>query len=102
MSQLQGSTGRGAIVISIRTLRLEELQLAVQELKVRFGEDDFGDIFLASTRTSTNIARLSHGITVVDDLHLGGVRVLRRHCVEYMQTSKRGQRGKLIRRGEDE
>jgi len=84
MSQIQGSSKRGVIVISIRTLWLKELKLAVEELKVRLGKDNLGHIFLAGTRSSTDVARLSHGIAVVNDLHLRGVGVwhLRRHYVD--------------------
>jgi hypothetical protein len=89
MSQIQGSSERGVIVISIRTLGFEELKLAVQELKVRLGEDNFRNVFLAGTRASTDVARFSHGITVVNDLHLGGVDVLCRHCVNGCREAKR-------------
>lgn len=83
-------------MISIRTLGLEELKLAVEELKVRLGEDDFRNVFLAGTRASTDVARLSHGIAVVNDLHLRGVDVLCRHCVVLMSADK--QRDKLIKK----
>lgn len=56
-------------------MRLEELELAVKELKVRLGEDNLGNIFFTGTRASTDIAGLSHVVTGIVGLHLGGVGV---------------------------
>jgi hypothetical protein len=81
MSQKQGSFKRGVMNIK-RTLRLKELQLAVEELKMRLGEDNLRDVVLTGARASTDIARLSHGIVRINALHLRGVADgrLSRHC----------------------
>lgn len=50
-------------------MRLKELELTVEELKMRLGEYNLRDVFFACTRASTDVARLSHGI------HLRGVGV---------------------------
>lgn len=49
------------------------MQLAVEELKMGLGENNLGNIVLARARTSTDIARLSHVIVIVNALHLGRV-----------------------------
>lgn len=46
------------------TLRLEELQLTVEELKVRLGEDNLRNVVV--TRATAHIARLGVGISGVD------------------------------------
>jgi hypothetical protein len=62
------------------TLRLEELQLTVEELEMGLGEDDLRNIVVTGA-TTAHIARLSHGIPGVDAiLQVGGI-VLGRHCV---------------------
>jgi Flp pilus assembly CpaF family ATPase len=63
------------------TLRLEELQLAIEELEMRLGEDNLRDIVVTGA-TTAHITRLGHGIPGVDAiLQVGGI-VLARHCVK--------------------
>jgi hypothetical protein len=60
-------------------LRLKELQLSVQELQVRLGEDDLRQVVHAGA--TANVAGLSVAISRVSYLDVGGVadRRLRRH-----------------------
>lgn len=71
----------------LHTLRLEELQLTVQELQMGLGEHNLWDVVLAgSARATTGIARLGVGVSCVKTLHVGGVlRHLGWHGVESMK-----------------
>ena len=61
------------------TLRLEELQLSVEELQVRLGEDNLWQVVF--TGAATDIARLGGGVSGINGLLRGVVKgSLRRHC----------------------
>lgn len=63
----------------MQTLWLEELQLSVEELQVRLGEDNLWQVFF--TGAATDIARLGGVVSGVNGLLRGVVKgSLRRHC----------------------
>jgi hypothetical protein len=68
----QGLCPAGWGKIRIRTLGLEELELAVEKLEVRLREDYFRDIVY--TRRAAHVSRLGGGISRVDnDLRIRGI-----------------------------